>query len=685
MPTLAAALLVAGTYAGLAQAPGLGVASSFAVLAGSTVTNTGPSVITGDIGVFPGTAVVGFPPGTVLPPFTTHAGNAVAAGAQADLTTAFSAIAATPATSDLSGQNLGNRTLTPGVYNFSASAQLTGNLTLNAQGDPNAVFIFKIGSTLTTASGSNITLAGGAEGRNVFFQVGSSATLGTTTSFVGSILADQSITATTGASILCGRALARIAAVTLDTNNIIIPTQAKCIGPLIELPGVVLPPTVVIPPGVVVVPPGVVPPDVIVPSGVLAVTNTINAAYLSTGGVVPPAFLALAGLARAEQIEALQQLSGEAATGMQPAVDRSMNSFLRQVLNPFAGGPFAGDRFAAPPAPPNVVRALGYAPDSPRLAGAFPFEQLRTPDAATDRRHWGIWAAASADHSWTGGRASAGSHDRSVITGNFSAGLDHRIAPNTVVGFSLGGGGTGYDLTRGLGGGRSEMFQAAAYAFHRLDGAYIAGAAAYAGHFASTDRQLTFTTAERLTSRFFASNVGGRIEAGYRFAFPDRLVGWSTAGSSQASSGAATWGLTPYAAAQVQAYMRPGYTERSVLGPSAFALTYDSMTAVSARTELGAWFDRTIAFDNTDLVLRARIGWAHDHFDDPTTVTASFASLPGSRISVTGAIPTRDSALVSVHAWLKFTNGISVGAKFDGEFAGRSESYAGTGVLRYTW
>ncbi|MFY9822022.1 MAG: ice-binding family protein [Thermoanaerobaculia bacterium] len=193
--------------------------SSFAVLGGSTVTNTAtPTIVTGNLGVSPGSAVTGFPPGIVTGG-TIHAGDFVAAQAQTDLTVLYNDLATSVCNADLTGQDLGGLTLTPGVYCFSTSAQLTGTLTLDAQGNSNAVFVFKIGSTLTTASASSVLLINSASSCGVFWQVGSSATLGTGTALAGSIVALTSITLNTGAS-LNGRALARNGAVTLDDNNV---------------------------------------------------------------------------------------------------------------------------------------------------------------------------------------------------------------------------------------------------------------------------------------------------------------------------------------------------------------------------------------------------------------------------------------------------------------------------------
>ncbi len=196
----------------------LGAAQSFGVLAGSAVTNTGPTVVLGDVGVSPGSAISGFPPGTVVGG-ALHSNDALAIQAQMDLTVAYNAVAGMTCNTNLSGQDLGGMTLMPGVYCFNTSAQLTGILTLDAQNNPNAIFIFQIGTTLTTASNAAVNVINGGSRFNVYWQVGSSATIGTGTAFSGHILALTSITVTTGASVT-GSLLARNGAVTLDSNLI---------------------------------------------------------------------------------------------------------------------------------------------------------------------------------------------------------------------------------------------------------------------------------------------------------------------------------------------------------------------------------------------------------------------------------------------------------------------------------
>jgi hypothetical protein len=196
-----------------------GTANAFAILAGSNVNNTGPSAITGDMGVSPGTAITGFPPGIITGSIFTGVGSA-AGQAKEDLTAAFIEAAGRSTGSVSLPGDLSGLTLFPGLYTNSTSVMLSsGSLTLDAQGDENAVFLFQVGSTLTTGSTTQVVLSGGAQASNIYWQVGSSATLGTTSMFAGNILAETSITLSTGA-VLEGRALTQTAAVSLDSATI---------------------------------------------------------------------------------------------------------------------------------------------------------------------------------------------------------------------------------------------------------------------------------------------------------------------------------------------------------------------------------------------------------------------------------------------------------------------------------
>jgi uncharacterized protein with beta-barrel porin domain len=622
-------MVVAPTSPSHAQAPTLGTAASFGVLAGSTVTNTiSPTIINGNLGVWPGNAVTGFPPGLVVGG-TIHAGDAVAQQAQVDDTNAYNVLAGRPTTQNLSGQDLGGKTLIAGVYGYNTSAQLTGTLTLNGQGNPNSVFIFNVGSTLTTASAASILLINGAQGGNVFFRVGSSATLGTGTSFVGDILALTSITLNTGAQINCGVAFAQNGAVTLDNNQITIchPSLASAASVL---------------------------PD----SGSgnqFAVANAIDA-FVANGGTLPAAFQnLLSSLSAAQLADAFTQLSGEAGTGAAQAGTQAMNSFLSLVTNPFDN-------------------TRGFAPDNPPrplITKAPIYKALGEP--APDPRRWSIWAAAYGGQGSVAGDALAGSHDRWARTFGYVTGVDYRITPNTLVGFALGGGGTNYGLSDGLGGGHSDMFQAAVYSMTRINAAYVSAALAYGWHRVTTDRFVILAGTDHLVADFSANNVGGRIEGGYRFAIPGML------------GLPGRYGITPYAAGQVQAFRTPSYSESAASGSSVFALAYEARTTTTARSELGAWLDWSIPFDyGTTLALRTRVAWAHDYWSAPN-ITAMFEALPGSSFTVTGAAAPRDLLLASAGAEVGLRYGWSLGAWFDGEFAEHAQRYAGTGRVRYTW
>jgi uncharacterized protein with beta-barrel porin domain len=640
-------LLVASTSPGRAQSPTLGTVATFAVLGGSTVTNTGPTVLTGtaalpgNLGVSPGSAITGFPPGILTGPGASiHENDAVAIQAQINLITAYNNLAGRPTSLNLTGQNLGGLTLVPGTYSFNSSAQLTGRLTLNGLGNPNSNFIFNVGSALTTASASSISLINGAQGGNVFWRVGSSATLGTTSSFTGDILAQTSITLDTGATITCGAAWAHTGAVTLDTNTI---SLCNLIGGSGGSGGVIFGPSG-FPLFTSLLPPGASANDFSVATGL---DNSVN-----HGVTLPPVFLNLFNLSPSSLASALTQLSGEVGTAVAPAGMLAMNSFLLLLTTPFADS-----RDVRPQAPPPLLykdslHPVGYAVPEPS--------------------RWGIWAAAYGGENNAAGDPSTGSNDRSARAYGSVMGLDYWITPYTMAGVALGGGGTSYGLSDGLGGGHSDMFQSAVYSFTRVGAAYVAAALAYAWQSETTGRSPAVAGGDPLSAGFSANNLGGRIEGGYRLGIGDPF-------------GLAGLGFIPYGALQMQGFRTPSYSESAASGSSTFALAYAAQTTTVTRTELGAWLDGAIALDNGSiLALRTRAAWGYDRWSG-LAINAAFQSLPGSGFTVVGAVPVHDSLLASVGAEIAFRNGFSVAALLDSELSSNSQTYIESLRVRYTW
>jgi uncharacterized protein with beta-barrel porin domain len=395
-------------------------------------------------------------------------------------------------------------------------------------------------------------------------------------------------------------------------------------------------------------------------------TNQLNAGlaidnFFNSGGALPPAFVSLYGLTGSNLTNALDQLSGEAATGAQRVAFQLTDQFLNVMLDPFVDGR-SGVGGADHP-------ALGFAPEREAmpsdiaLAYAKVFKEAPAPAPVYEPR-WTAWGGAYGGANRTSGDlAVTGSHDLSARTAGFTSGLDYRVTPDTVVGFALAGGGTGWSLANNLGSGKSDAFQAGVYGATKYGPAYLAAAFAFTNHWVSTDRA---AVADHLFADFNAQSYGGRLESGYRFGMP-------------------YGGITPYAAIQAQSFHTPGYTETDGIA-NGFALAFGSRNATDIRSELGARFDRVLAvYSNAVLALRARVAWAHDRVSDPTLLPG-FEALPaaGSFI-VNGATPAKNSALTSAGAEFRLANGVTLLAKFDGEFARQSSTYAGTGTVRYTW
>jgi autotransporter-associated beta strand protein len=383
--------------------------------------------------------------------------------------------------------------------------------------------------------------------------------------------------------------------------------------------------------------------------------------FFNNGGALPPAFVSLYGLSGSNLTTALDQLSGQAATGAQKVGFQLTDQFLNLMLDPFVDGRSGVGGTDHP--------ALGFAPERETmppdiaLAYASVLKGPRAPLAPVYEPRWTVWGGAYGGSNRTSGDlAVIGSHDLSARTVGFAGGLDYRLTPDTVVGLAFAGGGTDWSLSQGLGGGRSDAFQAGLYGATKYGPAYLAAAFAFANHWMSTDR---LAVGDHLTADFNAQSYGGRLEGGYRFGTP-------------------YGGITPYAAIQAQSFHTPNYTETGAI-PNGFALTFQGRDATDTRSELGARFDRVLAvYSNAVLALRGRVAWAHDWVSDPT-LTPLFQALPGASFIVNGATLPQNSALASAGGELRLANGVTLLAKFDGEFASNSSTYAGTGTFRYRW
>ncbi|HEY5541856.1 MAG TPA: autotransporter domain-containing protein [Candidatus Binatia bacterium] len=391
----------------------------------------------------------------------------------------------------------------------------------------------------------------------------------------------------------------------------------------------------------------------------LAVATAIDQAFNAGGGIGGP-LTALFNILPSSLPAALTQLSGEVAVGAQQAASFAMNSFLPMLLNPFNDTRVGAIEFG--PTVGNSIETWGLAPSTLALGYA---PSIQPESHRTDNR-LNFWASAFAGFNQVAGDTLIGSHDTAARISGFAVGVDQKISHSMMLGFALAGGGSSWSLTDGLGSGRTDFIQAGLYALTRNGPAYFSAALAYAWHQASTDRTVTITGPDRLAADFNIHGPGLRIEGGYRFATN-------------------LFDFTPYVGSQLQAIFIPSYREYATSGSPGFALYYDAKATILARSELGFWLDRTIPLaDGTLLALRSRLAWVYD-FTNARRITASFQTLPPATFTIDGATSAPNIVLASVVADLKFGNHITLGARFDGELAGKLISYSGTGTLKFKW
>jgi len=391
------------------------------------------------------------------------------------------------------------------------------------------------------------------------------------------------------------------------------------------------------------------PPGSGLSSNQQSVGNAIINAFNANGGIS----LVYSGLTAA----GLTQASGETAAGSQQTTFQAMGQFMGLLTDPFSTS-----RETAASAPP------AYADSAPAAAARDAYAMLaKVPAAKTFEQRWNVWAAGFGGSQTTDGSAAQGSNSATSRMFGTAAGAEYAFLPQTLAGFALAGGGTSFSVTGG-GTGRSDLFQAGTYVRHNNGPSYISAALAYGWQDVTTDRTVTLAGVDRLRAEYNANAWSGRLEGGYRFVAP--WVGGL--------------GLTPYAAGQFTTFNLPAYAETVVSGGGAFALAYGAKSVTDSRSELGLRTDKSIALPNAILTLRGRVAWAHD-FNPDHSVAATFQALPGASFVVNGARAASDSALTTASAEMKWINGWSAAATFEGEFSNVTRSYAGKGAVRYTW
>ncbi|MEA2942039.1 MAG: hypothetical protein QOD09_2568 [Bradyrhizobium sp.] len=370
----------------------------------------------------------------------------------------------------------------------------------------------------------------------------------------------------------------------------------------------------------------------------------------------------------------LSQISGEVATGAQQTTFDAMGLFMGLLTDPFIAG--RGDPVSAGASAPQLAEesdaANGYASNdkartkSERDAYAAVYRKAPVIAGSFTQR-WSVWAAGYGGSQTTDGNAVLGSNNTRSSIGGVAVGADYRFSPYTLAGFALAGGATNFSVN-GLGSGRSDLFQAGAFVRHNVGAAYLTGALAYGWQDITTDRTVTVAGADLLRAQFNANAFSGRVEGGYRFVTP--WIGGV--------------GITPYAAGQFVTFDLPAYAEQAIAGVNTFALSYAGKSVTDTRSELGLRTDKSYPMQNGIFTLRGRAAWAHD-FNPDRNIAATFQALPGASFVVNGAAQASDAALVTGSAEMKWLNGFSLAATFEGEFSAVTRSYAGKGVARYAW
>lgn len=624
------------------------VLQDFAVVSGESITSTGPTTVIGDIAISPGSSFT--ITGSFVQNGSRYEGDAVALRIQNELSTLYRILANRPTSTggDLTAiGELDGMILKPGVYRFDDSANLKdgGLLRFDAENNPNAVFIINIESSLTVGIDAKVELLNQAQAGNIFYRVGSSATLQTASQIQGQIVAMESITLVTAAQIVCGAGYARSGSVTLDSNTI-----QNCSFNSTDFVDATS--------------------NSDLTQNGRSVAEALANFQINGGGTLPINFALLLAILTPEELAAsLDQLSGDVSTGIAPMGRQSMNSFLDVVIGswqrplivpapardegvpygmvsekidtPYGNKLVQGDSDTAV-APAPVTASLALLPEQ-----ASPLS---------------VWASLYGSSSETDGDSSQGWQDRTSQSRGIAAGLNYALNERSDLGVALSWNTADFSLGGTAGSGSSDTVFVALRGRTATERAYLEGALAYGRSAITTDRTLTIAGMDRLVGETDADILAAHVEAGYNMGT-----------------------FTPFIGLQAQSHTTKAFTETAAEGTSTYALNYDDYTSQSLRSEIGVQMQWPIGdAPVVSPTVGLRAAWAHE-FATNDAGTRSFASLPDAPFATSGATQDRDSLILAANVGFAASNGLFVEGGFNTEQSKNARNIGGSITVGYSW
>ena len=623
------------------------VLQDFAIVSGQSITNTGSTKIIGSIAISPGSAFTTDEP--LYQIGSRYLADAVALRIQNELTTLYTTLAGrkTSIGGDLTATGeLDGMTLKAGVYSFGNSSNLrnNGTLTFDAENNPDAVFIININSSLIVGTEAKVELLNGAQAGNIFYRVGSSATLQTDSLMQGQIVAMESITLVTRAEIVCGAGYARNGSVTLDTNRIEICSLDSTSFD-----------------------------DAVVDSDLTQNGRSVAEALANfeiNGGALPINFALLSAIQTPEELAAsLDQLSGEVSTGIAPMGTQAMNTFLDVVIASWQRPIIVPAPARDEGVPYGMVSDKINAPYGNKIVhgdsdvGSATAPMTAAPTLSSEQAtRLSVWTSLYGSSSETDGDSSQGWHDRTSQNRGIAAGLNFALSERTDLGAALSWNTADFSLSENAGSGSSDTVFVALRGRTATERAYLEGALAYGRSAITTDRTLTIAGMDRLVGETDADILAAHVEAGYSMGI-----------------------FTPFVGLRAQSHTTKAFTETAAEGTSTYALSYDEHTSKSLRSELGVQMQWPLGeAPAATPTFGLRAAWAHE-FTTNDSGTRSFASLPDAPFAASGATQDRDSLILAANVGFAASNGVFVEGGLNTEQSKNASNVGGSITIGYSW